>query len=99
MKNQPPMVKPMAQETPEAKTRRELITPAIKRAGWDEAPHSFIEVEAKRKAKPADAGLQQARDYAEMLGVKFTYATNGSGTERKHRDVKAEVVFAWLTAY
>lgn len=35
----------MAQETPEAKTRRELITPALIKAGWDKAPHSFTEEE------------------------------------------------------
>jgi type I restriction enzyme R subunit len=36
-------------------------------------------VEAKRSRKlPAD-GLQQAKDYAEILGLKFAYATNGQG--------------------
>lgn len=36
-------------------------------------------VEAKADYKlPAD-GLQQAKDYAEILGVKFAYATNGRG--------------------
>jgi type I restriction enzyme R subunit len=34
-------------------------------------------VEAKKKGVPADVGLQQAQEYAEMLGVKFAYATNG----------------------
>lgn len=34
-------------------------------------------VEAKKKGVPADTGLQQAQEYAEMLGVKFAYATNG----------------------
>ncbi|MBN1220856.1 MAG: DEAD/DEAH box helicase family protein, partial [Anaerolineae bacterium] len=34
-------------------------------------------VEAKKKGVPADTGLQQAQAYAEMLGVKFAYATNG----------------------
>jgi type I restriction enzyme R subunit len=106
----------MAQETPEAKTRRELITPALIKAGWDKAPHSYTEeehitdgrviplgqkakrqegliadyvlrynrdfkiavVEAKKQGKPADTGLQQVQDYAEMLGVRFAYATNGA---------------------
>ena len=34
-------------------------------------------VEAKKKYKTAAAGLQQAKDYAEILGLKFAYATNG----------------------
>ena len=34
-------------------------------------------VEAKASYKTAAAGLQQAKDYAEMLGLKFAYATNG----------------------
>src|SRR5688500_10206853 len=34
-------------------------------------------VEAKDASKNATDGLQQAKRYAEMLGVKFAYATNG----------------------
>ena len=34
-------------------------------------------VEAKAGYKTAAAGLQQAKEYAEMLGLKFAYATNG----------------------
>ena len=34
-------------------------------------------VEAKAEDKPADDGLQQAKDYAEILSLKFAYATNG----------------------
>ncbi len=34
-------------------------------------------VEAKAAYKKAADGLQQAKDYAEMLGLKFAYATNG----------------------
>ena len=34
-------------------------------------------VEAKASYKSATDGVQQARDYAEMLGLKFAYATNG----------------------
>lgn len=34
-------------------------------------------VEAKAKYKNAADGLQQAKDYAEILGLKFAYATNG----------------------
>jgi type I site-specific restriction endonuclease len=33
--------------------------------------------EAKAEYKKAADGLQQARDYAEILGLKFAYATNG----------------------
>jgi type I restriction enzyme R subunit len=34
-------------------------------------------VEAKASYKSASDGLQQAKNYAEMLGLKFAYATNG----------------------
>src|SRR5713101_8073586 len=34
-------------------------------------------VEAKATYKKAADGLQQAKDYAGMLGLKFAYATNG----------------------
>jgi type I restriction enzyme, R subunit len=34
-------------------------------------------VEAKAAYKMAGDGLQQAKTYAEMLGLKFAYATNG----------------------
>ena len=34
-------------------------------------------VEAKAAWKTAGDGLQQAREYVEMLGLKFAYATNG----------------------
>lgn len=34
-------------------------------------------VEAKAAWKAAGEGLQQAKEYAEMLGLKFAYATNG----------------------
>lgn len=36
-------------------------------------------VEAKRKYKTADEGLEQAREYAQILGVKFAYSINGTG--------------------
>ena len=35
-------------------------------------------VEAKSRFRPAGHGLQQAKDYAEILGLKFAYATNGA---------------------
>jgi type I restriction enzyme R subunit len=34
-------------------------------------------VEAKPEDTPAGTGLQQAKEYAEILGLKFAYATNG----------------------
>lgn len=34
-------------------------------------------VESKRESDPPGTGLQQSKDYAEMLGLKFAYATNG----------------------
>lgn len=36
-------------------------------------------VEAKADYKTPSAGLQQAKEYAEILGLRFAYATNGSG--------------------
>ena len=44
------------------------------------AAHQTIAVvEAKREHKSPATGLQQAKAYAEMLGLKFAYATNGQG--------------------
>ncbi len=34
-------------------------------------------VEAKSISKPVGNGMQQAKDYAEVLGLKFAYASNG----------------------
>ena len=36
-------------------------------------------VEAKAEYKTPGQGLQQAKEYAEILGLKFAYATNGHG--------------------
>lgn len=36
-------------------------------------------IEAKSAYKLPGDGLQQAKDYAELLGVKFVYSTNGHG--------------------
>jgi type I restriction enzyme R subunit len=36
-------------------------------------------VEAKGRYRHAAEGLQQAKDYAEVLGLKFAFATNGDG--------------------
>lgn len=65
-------------------------------------------VEAKEAGLPAENGVQQARDYAEGLGLKFAYATNGhriieidylAGTEREvERFASPEELFARLSA-
>ena len=50
-------------------------------------------VEAKSIYKTPGAGLQQAKEYAEILGLRFAFATNGEGivefdfTTGKERDV------------
>jgi len=36
-------------------------------------------VEAKAQYRNPSEGLQQAKDYAEILGLKFAYSTNGTG--------------------
>ena len=65
-------------------------------------------VEAKEIGLPAETGVQQAREYAEILGLKFAYATNGhriieidytTGTEREvDRYATPEELFARLAA-
>ncbi|MCA0311661.1 MAG: DEAD/DEAH box helicase family protein [Proteobacteria bacterium] len=65
-------------------------------------------VEAKEAGLPAETGAQQAREYAEILGLKFAYATNGhriieidytTGTEREvDRYATPEELFTRLTA-
>ncbi len=37
-------------------------------------------VEAKASYKSAGDGMQQAKEYSEMLGLKFAYSTNGGGS-------------------
>ncbi len=65
-------------------------------------------VEAKEIGLPAETGVQQAREYAEILGLKFAYATNGhriieidytAGTEREvDRYATPDELFLRLTA-
>lgn len=65
-------------------------------------------VEAKELGLSAETGVQQAREYAEMLGLKFAYATNGhriieidytTGTEREvERYATPAELFARLAA-
>ncbi|MDO5462907.1 MAG: DEAD/DEAH box helicase family protein [bacterium] len=95
----------------EAQTRKDLIDPALRDAGWEDAPakvaveqmvapgriehdgrshkplfadyvlmyegRRIAVVEAKSNEKSVDAGEAQARFYAEALGVRFAYSTNG----------------------
>lgn len=65
-------------------------------------------VEAKEIRLSAETGVQQAREYAEILGLKFAYATNGhriieidyiTGTEREvDRYATPDELFARLAA-
>jgi type I restriction enzyme R subunit len=65
-------------------------------------------VEAKEIGRPAETGVQQAREYAEILGLKFAYATNGYriieidytvGTEREvDRYATPDELFARMSA-
>lgn len=95
----------------EAQTRQDLITPAIKDAGWDsedcyiraEFPitkgrligsgrrakslgadyvleyrnRRIAVIEAKARDKYYTDGVAQAKEYAELLNIRFTYSTNG----------------------
>lgn len=95
----------------EAETRQELITPAIRKAGWDsdecrirpEFPitkgrligggqraqslsadyvleyrnRRIAVVEAKARDKYFTDGVGQAKEYADLLDIRFTYSTNG----------------------
>src|SRR5512136_1230704 len=57
--------------------------------------YAIAVVEAKVEYKQPADGLQQAMTYAEMLGLKFAYATNGKGIVEhdyitgKERDLEA----------
>lgn len=55
----------------EADTCRKFVVPLLQAAGWDDEPRSIAE------QRSITDGIQQARDYAEMLGLKFAFATNG----------------------
>ena len=47
-------------------------------------------VEAKPESVPVGQGMQQAKDYAEILGLKFAYATNG------HEILEFDYTGVWL---
>ena len=89
----------------ESQTRKDLIDPALRAAGWETAParvateqyapgrkghrarkadyvlmvgfRRVAVLEAKSAEVGAEAGEAQARAYAEALGVRFAFATNG----------------------
>jgi type I restriction enzyme, R subunit len=70
----------------EQDVRTKYITPAIKRAGWDEITQLREEVyftkgrmEVKDNNHSLGSGMQQAMDYAETLDVPFAYSSNGDG--------------------
>jgi len=47
--------------------------------------HKLAVIEAKRIRRHATEGVQQAKDYAALLKVRFAYATNGKQIYRIHR--------------
>ncbi|WLD14658.1 type I restriction-modification enzyme R subunit C-terminal domain-containing protein [Planctellipticum variicoloris] len=47
-------------------------------------------VEAKSNKRPAGDGLQKARDYASILGLKFAFATNGTDIKPESDDATPE---------
>jgi len=56
-------------------------------------------VEAKAAWKAAGDGMQQAKDYAEMLGLKFAFATNGQEIiEFDYFTGKETLLYAYPTA-
>lgn len=50
-------------------------------------------VEAKEIGLPAETGVQQAREYAEILGLKFAYATNGYRMNAKSAQAEGEALY------
>lgn len=72
-----------------SRTRREIIAPGRLIGGGKRAKpktadyvlmyrnHKLAVIEAKKRDVPYTEGVQQAKDYAERLETRFTYATNG----------------------
>ncbi len=65
----------------EADTCRRYVLPKLYSAGWndDQINEQKTFTEAKSAYKNPGDGLQQAKEYAEILGLKFAYSTNGKG--------------------
>lgn len=81
----------MTQETPEAKTRREAITPAVIAAGWENLPHSYTEEETVIDGRIIPLGKRAKR----RDGLRADYVL------RYNRDFKLAVVEAkarWIPA-
>ncbi|MCU0500731.1 MAG: hypothetical protein MUC51_03015 [Anaerolineae bacterium] len=64
---------PLGKKIRRGKQRRADYLPRFTR----DFPIAIVEAKAYYK-EPGD-GLQQAKEYAEMQGLKFAYATNGKG--------------------
>ena len=72
-----------------SRTRREVLAPGRLIGGGKRAKrktadyvlmyrnHKLAVIEAKKRDVPYTEGVQQAKDYAERLETRFTYATNG----------------------
>lgn len=56
--------------------------------------YAIAVIEAKAKYKHAAEGLAQAKDYAEALGLRFAYATNGVGIVEFDFETGAETELA-----
>jgi hypothetical protein len=59
----------------EAETCRTLVVPRLQAAGWDDLPHAINE-----QRTFADGRIVFLKEYAEILGLKLAYATNGAAT-------------------
>ncbi|MFP5274101.1 EcoAI/FtnUII family type I restriction enzme subunit R [Coleofasciculus sp.] len=73
----------------ESRIRREVIAPGRLIGGGRRAPAKYADyvltyrnqklaiIEAKARDKPYTEGVQQTKDYADLLQVRYVYATNG----------------------
>ncbi|MDA7520236.1 DEAD/DEAH box helicase family protein [Akkermansiaceae bacterium] len=52
--------------------------------------HKLAVIEAKSKAKHVTEGLGQAKKYAQLLGIRYTYSTNGVSIYRADMETGAE---------
>ncbi|MDB4672917.1 DEAD/DEAH box helicase family protein [Akkermansiaceae bacterium] len=52
--------------------------------------HKLAVIEAKSKAKHVTEGLGQAKKYAQLLGIRYTYSTNGVGIYQADMETGAE---------
>jgi len=93
-----------------SRVRREVITAGRLEAGGRRGKkdiadyvltyrdHKLAVIEAKKRDAHATEGLGQAKRYADMLGARFAFATNGIGIYRVDMHTGAEgYVDAWPT--